>query len=114
MENTLCKTLQTGDLLYCKNRGKTTCCFHNEECAKSFTEVNDAMFNKSVKFLRSPEKFVSKMVQHLEYDTCHVTKEYDASKCHQDCIKLEKSSFAKNCTKNGGLYKCCIRYIFVG
>ena len=69
-------------------------------------------FAKSVKFLRSPERFVSKLVEDLGYDTCHVTKEYDASKCHQDCIKLEKSSFAKNCTKNGGLYKCCIRYHF--
>merc|ERR1712079_141165 len=29
--------------------------------------------------------------------------------CHEDCKKKEKSKFAKQCAKDGGLFKCCIR-----
>ena len=72
------------------------------------------MFVKAVEFLKSPKQFLHQMVENLGYDTCHQTTEYDASKCFQDCIKLEHSRFAKNCTKNGGLYKCCIRWFYFG
>ena len=30
--------------------------------------------------------------------------------CHEDCKKREKSKFAKQCAKDGGLFKCCIRW----
>ena len=72
-------------------------------------EVNDDMFNESIKYLKSPTKFLKNMVSTLEYDTCHATTEYDAEKCQQDCLRLEKSNFAGNCSRKGGLYKCCIR-----
>ena len=67
------------------------------------------MFNKSLQFLVKPRRFLKNMVKHLGYDTCRRTKKYEAKKCYRDCKKLEKSLFAKNCTANGGLYKCCIR-----
>ena len=40
-----------GDLLYCRNRGRTTCCFHNETCGKDMVEVllkqiTNKMYNK--------------------------------------------------------------------
>ena len=34
---------QTGNLLYCKTRGRTSCCFEKEECVKSYNVVNDAV-----------------------------------------------------------------------
>merc|ERR1712020_579617 len=45
----------------------------------------------------------------MGYDSCHRTRNYSAKKCAKKCRKLEKGSFARNCTANGGLYKCCIR-----
>ena len=73
------------------------------------TEMNDKMFNKSMAFLKKPKRFIRKKIKEdMGYDTCHRTKDYDASKCHKDCVKLEESKFARNCTANGGLYKCCI------
>ena len=41
---------------------------------------------------------------------CHHIEGYDASHCDQDCKQLAKEDFAKNCTQNGGFFKCCIRY----
>ena len=45
----------------------------------------------------------------LGYDKCHKTIGYDASPCQKDCQRLEKSDFAKKCSKDGGFFKCCIR-----
>ena len=100
---------KTGHLLYCKDRGRTSCCFHNEACAASYEMVEDIMMNQAIQFLANASAFLTDMVDNLNYDTCHPIKEYDASKCARDCKKLEKSEFAKNCTQNGGLFKCCIR-----
>ena len=36
---TLKHCFQIGDLLYCRNRGRTTCCFQNETCGKDMNEV---------------------------------------------------------------------------
>jgi hypothetical protein len=102
--------LKTGDLVYCNDRGRSSCCFHNEACSKNYSAaVHDKMTNQSIKFLKNPKKFLGDMVKHLKYDTCHAIEEYDASQCEEDCIKLGKGEFAKNCTENAGLYKCCIR-----
>ena len=67
------------------------------------------MFENAQYYLASPSQFLKGMVKNLKYDTCHAIDEYDASKCDEDCTELGKSEFAKNCTDNAGLYKCCIR-----
>jgi hypothetical protein len=40
---------------------------------------------------------------------CRAIEGYDASKCAEDCKEAEKEEFAKNCTKKGGFFKCCVR-----
>ena len=66
------------------------------------------MLEKSLNFLSHTNKFLENWIK-LGHDTCHRTFGYDAEKCHQDCKKKEKSAFAKQCRKDGGLFKCCIR-----
>ena len=105
--------LQVGELLYCNNRGMTSCCFVNEKCGGNWDTINDEMTQKAVDFLQNPKVFVTDLVKKAGYDTCHRTEEYDADQCHQDCQEQEKSDFARNCTKDGGLYKCCIRWIYL-
>ena len=68
------------------------------------------MTRQSTKFLKNPEDFLADMVKNLNYDTCHAIRDYDATKCAEDCKQLEREDFAKECTDNGGLFKCCIRY----
>ena len=92
-------------MLYCNNRGMTSCCFVDEKCEM----INDAMTMKAIDFLQNTKDYITNLVKKIGYDTCHRTKEYDADQCHQDCQEQEKSDFARNCTKDGGLYKCCIR-----
>ena len=67
------------------------------------------MLKRSLYFLKHTKKFLNNWVQ-LGHDTCHKTHGYDAQKCHQDCKKKEKGSFAQQCRKDGGLFKCCIRF----
>ena len=67
------------------------------------------METQSIKFLNNPQEFLADMVKNLNYDTCHTIKEYDATICAEDCKRLEREDFAKECAKNGGLFKCCIR-----
>ena len=69
------------------------------------------MIDRSTYFLNNTEKFLDNWVK-LGQDTCHRTHGYDAEKCYQDCKERESSDFAKQCRKDGGFYKCCIRYIF--
>ena len=63
------------------------------------------------------KKFLSDTKQYLldletsGYDKCHKVEGYNVDACHQDCQNAEKSDFAKNCEKEGGLYKCCIRLV---
>ena len=33
-------SFQAGDLYYCKKRGKTQCCFENEECEENWFDIN--------------------------------------------------------------------------
>ena len=66
------------------------------------------MTNRSYNFLTKNKEFLDNWIQ-LGHDTCHKIQGYDAEKCHKDCKKLEKSDFAKECKKDGGLFKCCIR-----
>merc|ERR1711915_648167 len=34
--------------------------------------------------------------------------------CSKDCLKQEKSEFAKDCKKKGGLFQCCVKRIDLG
>ena len=67
------------------------------------------MLERSEIFLTQTKKFLDNWVE-LGHDTCHRTHGYDAEQCHQDCQELEKGDFAEQCRKDGGLYKCCIRF----
>ena len=58
----------------------------------------------------SNEDTLKEYESNLGYDTCRKTTEYDASPCVKDCQDLEKSDFAKKCSKDGGFFKCCIRF----
>ena len=114
-----------GELLYCYERGSTSCCFIEEECVPDdlwyknssntlgWFKLNNEMTQKSVDFILKPESFLGNLVSIAGYDTCHRTAEYDASECHKDCQRSEKGTFANQCRKDGGLYKCCIRWVIV-
>jgi len=100
---------QPGDFLYCKQRGQTYCCFHNESCSEEYKVVHDKMTKGAISFLKNTTGFLEGMVTKKNYDTCHAIIGYDASVCAKDCTELEKSTFAKNCSDSGGMFKCCIR-----
>ena len=68
------------------------------------------MVQRAIDFKEDTPRFLDNWVKKLGQDTCHAIKGYDVSKCHRDCKALEKSAFARNCQKEGGFYKCCIRY----
>ena len=103
--------MQVGKLLYCYNRRKTSCCFDEEKCVGNWVDINDKMTLAAVNFMERPKAALDNLVNNLGYDNCHRTEDYDAEQCHQDCLKQEKSQFAKDCRKGGGLYKCCIRLV---
>ena len=96
-------------MLYCYDRGKTSCCFVQEECGGEWKEINNDMRTKAIDFIIEPQKKLDNLVESAGYDTCHRIKDYDVDQCHQDCIKQEQGDFAKECRKNDGVYKCCIR-----
>ena len=68
------------------------------------------MEKQSEAFLKAPDLYIEKVVEVMKYDNCHRIHGADASKCANDCKESSKSDFAKNCAKNYGLFKCCIRY----
>ena len=68
------------------------------------------MLDRSIEFLKNTKKFLDNLVNNLGYNTCHRIKGYNVDVCHEDCLKQEKSEFAQNCTRDGGFFKCCIRY----
>ena len=57
--------LQEGNMHYCTKRGKTTCCFENEECASKntpddyFSAVHDCKSPKHTKYLNSQGQCVT-------------------------------------------------------
>ena len=96
-------------MLYCYNRGRTSCCYVDEECGGNWLAINDKMTQKAVDFMQRPQAFLDNLVKTAGYDSCHRTEEYDADQCHQDCLEQERSDFAQECREGGGLFKCCIR-----
>ena len=101
---------KVGELLYCYNRGRTSCCFVNEQCGGNWVAINDGMVKKAVGFMQAPGVFLRNLVEEAGYDSCHRTEAYDAQPCYEDCQRQEISQFAEKCRQDGGLYKCCIRY----
>ena len=65
---------------------------------------------KSEAFLKNPDNYLASMVKHMKYDSCFKIDGLDSSECADDCQKASESEFAKDCEKNNGLFKCCIRY----
>ena len=106
--------LQVGKLLYCYDRGRTSCCFKEEKCGGNWAKINYKMTQEAVSFMKRPKAALDHFVNNLGYDSCHKTKDYDAEPCHQDCLVQEKSKFAKKCREEGGLHKCCIRLVQEG
>ena len=109
--------LQVGELLYCKNKGQTTCCFKEDcEANTASDKMVKRILNKyskekvlrvSLNYMKNTTNFLDKF-QRRGYDTCHATKVYDASECAEDCENLKKAKFATECKERGGLFKCCI------
>ena len=102
--------VKAGTLHYCQIKGQTRCCFKNEKCDKDMTVVIDKSIESAIGFLEDPDGYLSRLVTENGYDVCHRIDGLDASKCSDECKKLEKSSFANDCAKDGGVFKCCIRF----
>ena len=66
------------------------------------------MFVNAHNFLTNTKDYLRNQTK-IGYDTCHQIQNYDARKCAEDCRKLEKSNFARECVAKKGLFKCCIR-----
>ena len=99
-----------GILLYCKDRGQTTCCVYKESCYDDYLQgVHGDMERKAAMFLKHPEHYVNIMVANLSYDSCYRIDGLDASECARDCEVFSKSKFAQKCRQDKGLFKCCIR-----
>ena len=84
----------------------------NETC-RHWDTVQNAIYTKSKEYLTNTRRVLSRLIS-LGYKTCHHTNSLEATVCANDCKEMEKLSFAKNCTENGGLFKCCIRRDKIG
>jgi len=107
----LCKATRiksSGEMLYCKDRARTSCCFHKHECEGSWAAISSQMGQKAEAYLTDKDEFFKTMKSN-GYKTCHPLGGYDASICHADCQEFEKSELADQCKQKGGLFKCCIR-----
>ena len=97
-----------GELHTCHARGSVKCCFTNATCI-NWSQIQSSILKNSMEYLVRKKKVLDQFVNDLGYKTCHHLDSLDATKCAEDCESLEKGEFAKNCTSNGGLFKCCIR-----
>jgi hypothetical protein len=43
---------KAGDLLYCKRRTTTECCFNNHSCESNWDEINRSFGSKAIAFLK--------------------------------------------------------------
>ena len=99
---------KAGDLVYCNQRGIIHCCFVNEQCL-DWSKFRDPAFENAKTYLEDRRGYLKSVVNTGGYKTCHPLDSLDASICEKDCKQLSKQEFAQNCTKNGGLFKCCVR-----
>ncbi|XP_023335739.1 uncharacterized protein LOC111707000 isoform X2 [Eurytemora carolleeae] len=100
---------KAGDLLYCKSSLRTVCCYHNHTCVQDWMEVLDNFGLKAQDFLKDKNLWLNEEKK-KGYSSCHaLNSSLDASICQEDCKNLEKSDFGKQCKKDGGFFKCCVR-----
>ena len=97
-----------GDLLYFKIKDEVTCCFDNHKCDTWF-HLQQQIYKNAKTYLKNKNKVLNQLVEFVGYKTCHHLNSLDSQKCAEDCKSLQTRKFAKNCTSNGGLFKCCIR-----
>merc|ERR1719153_174650 len=98
-----------GRLFYCKDRGHIACCHRNTTCF-SWNNIQTQLYIDAKEYLMNKKKELARMVEEEGYKSCHpIDSSLDATECAEDCKKFETEKFGKNCTKNGGLFKCCIR-----
>ena len=81
----------------------------NETC-DNWNNIQDKLYTKSKEYLENTNQVLGRLMS-VGYKTCHHINSLDATICANDCEKFEHSEFAKNCTENEGLFKCCIRLI---
>ena len=82
--------------------------FRNTTCF-SWTNIQNELYKKAKYYLTNRTQALDRMVELEGYKTCHPIDSVDATKCAEDCKEMGKQEFGKNCTNNGGLFKCCIR-----
>ena len=80
----------------------------NATCS-SWAAIRNGLYNKAKEYLTERKKVLNRLVSKVGYKTCHHLNSLDATVCANDCKEMERGKFAKNCTANGGLFKCCIR-----
>ncbi|XP_023331533.1 uncharacterized protein LOC111703728 [Eurytemora carolleeae] len=98
-------TRKAGELVYCKKEKIATCCFYKHECY----EYYEQMINMSVNYLKNQTAWLDKE-KDKGYASCHsLNTSDDARICQSDCKNYESSSFAQECSKMGGFFKCCVR-----
>jgi len=100
---------EAGELMFCRNRGLTICCFHKHRCMETWTGINKNYEEIAVQYLADKEKSLSQIRLQYGYKTCHAIDGYDATKCAEDCDRFKTSYLAKECEKRNGVFKCCIR-----
>jgi len=103
------KVHKVGDLLYCKNRGQTTCCFVNHECVGTWKDISMRLIDTAEEYLTDKEGYLKNLQSTLGYHTCHPIEGYDASKCAEDCEAYKDTPLSRECEKKKGTLKCCIR-----
>ena len=108
------------------HRRLITCCFDKHTCIGGgdiggWEEMQDTVYtearwahssfiNQARDFLQDKQRYLDTQVRPMGYKTCHLLNtSLDATACAEDCRKFEKQSFAKDCHKQGGFFKCCIR-----
>jgi hypothetical protein len=96
-----------------EKQGDLTCCFVKHKCYLWYKQDDgiqvSMMLEHANEYLKDKHAYLNKNIKPYGYKTCHPLDSLDASKCTKDCDGLSKEAFAKNCTSNGGLFKCCVR-----
>ena len=107
-----------GNSTFCNTRGVLTCCYDKYTCMP-WTLKQSTSFQSKEKvasiFMKTKSKtnlenpLVSAYKNYSGYASCHPIDSYNVLKCALDCEEFAKNEFSKNCTSNGGVFKCCIR-----
>ena len=83
--------------------------FRNVTC-RSWTSIQNSLYKSARDYLRNKTYVLNEsLIKSVGYKSCYHIDSLDASKCAEDCKKLESEEFGKNCSESGGLFKCCVR-----